>query len=102
MNDVSDNSNPIPDVCPECQVGALQPGRVIFYAMMDGRLLSIPDFPAWVCDICRHCEYDEDALADLRTILGPSAKLPAEPARRRRTPPEDATAWNWSRTSKKQ
>jgi YgiT-type zinc finger domain-containing protein len=95
-----EDQNPSPEMCPDCQVGTLQPKRVIFYAMLEGRLLSIPDFPAWVCDICRHCEYDDEALSDLRTILGPTAKLPVEPSRRRRTPPEDLAEWGWAETPK--
>jgi hypothetical protein len=89
-------------MCAECQVGTLQPERVIFYAFLEGRLLSIPDFPAWVCDICRHCEYDEDALVDLRSMLGPAVKLPVEPTRRRRALPEESSQWNWSEMPKKQ
>ncbi len=83
-----------PDVCPECLVGALQPRTVPYYATWKGMLITIPYFPAWVCDVCRRCEYDENAVNELRVILGPAAALPAMPARRRRLPAENFPPWD--------
>jgi hypothetical protein len=83
---IPDMAPAAPETCPDCMVGTLQPRTVIYYAFLDSVLLSIPDFPAWVCDVCRHCEYDEEALSDLRAILGPAARLPVEPSRRRHRP----------------
>jgi YgiT-type zinc finger domain-containing protein len=81
------------DSCPECQVGALQPRTVPYYAALRGMLITIPYFPAWVCDVCRHCEYDENAVDELRAILGPSADLPVIPVRRRRVTAENLPPW---------
>ena len=81
------------DSCPECQVGELHPGAVPYYATLDGNLVTVPQFPAWICDVCRHCEYDENALEELRAILGPSAQLPTLSYRRRRLPPDSSSPW---------
>jgi YgiT-type zinc finger domain-containing protein len=79
--------------CPECQVGTLRPGAVPYYAILEGTVVTVPNFPAWVCDVCRHCEYDEDALEDLRAVLGPSADLPTIPYHRRRVPADNPPPW---------
>ena len=80
--------------CPECQVGALQNSAVPYYAILEGTLVVVPDFPAWVCDICRHCEYDENALEALRVILGPAAHIPSQSTPRRRLPAEGSSPWS--------
>jgi YgiT-type zinc finger domain-containing protein len=55
--------------CRECQVGALQSRPVSYFTVQDGRLISVPDFPAWVCDVCGTTEYDSSALAELHAML---------------------------------
>ncbi|MGA2111411.1 MAG: YgiT-type zinc finger protein [Anaerolineales bacterium] len=82
-NSMDDQSHAV-ETCPECQVGTLQPQAVPYFAYLDGRLITVPDFPAWVCDVCHHCEYDEAALDDLQSVLGPKATLPEDSNRRRR------------------
>jgi YgiT-type zinc finger domain-containing protein len=79
--------------CPECQVGSLRRSSVPYYAKLDGMLITVPNFPAWVCDVCRHCEYDEDALEALRAILGPAAHIPHLVPPRRRVPAESLIPW---------
>jgi hypothetical protein len=82
------------ETCPECQVGTLKPAMVPYYAKLEGTLIHVPSFPAWVCDICRHPEYDEDALEALRLILGPAAQIPTLSNPRRRLPPENPSPWS--------
>ncbi len=80
--------------CPECQVGTLGHSTVPYYAKLEGTLVIIPNFPAWICDICRHCEYDENALEALRVILGPAAHIPSFSNPRRRLPAENPSPWS--------
>lgn len=56
-------------VCPECRVGNLQASAASFFTDVAGNMMTIPDFPAWICDICGHCEYDRDSLNQLQTLL---------------------------------
>ena len=55
--------------CPECQVGALRPRAVSFFSLYGGQPVTVPDFPAWVCDVCGRREYDSAALAELQAML---------------------------------
>lgn len=55
--------------CPECQVGALNPRRAAYVTTLEGNYVCVPDFPAWVCDLCGRREYDAAALAELSAVL---------------------------------
>jgi YgiT-type zinc finger domain-containing protein len=48
---------------------------VTFAAWFEGQFITVPRFPAWVCDLCGACEYDAEALEQLEAILGPEADL---------------------------
>ena len=56
-------------LCPECRVGHLKSGRVTYFSWSQGFLLTVPDFPAWVCDICGWYIYDRVALAEVDAML---------------------------------
>jgi len=71
-------------ICPQCQMGTLQPKQVAFAQWFEGQFITIPNFPGWVCDICGACEYDSAALEQLETILGPEADLRREATQRAR------------------
>ena len=71
-------------VCPHCQMGTLQPTAVVFAHWFEGQFITVPDFPAWVCDFCGAREYDALALERLEAILGPEADLRREASRRAR------------------
>ena len=86
------NSETMP--CTECQAGQMHRRFVTYFTWLGDELVTVPDFPAWVCDVCSNCEYDEAALDDLRAILGPNASLPEESSRQRRMPPGDSPSWS--------
>ena len=71
-------------LCPSCQMGTLRLRPVTFAHWFEGQFITIPRFPAWVCDICGKREYDEAALEQLELILGPEADLRREAAQRAR------------------
>lgn len=59
--------------CSECQAGHMHREYVAYYTWLGDELITVPDFPAWVCDICGRCEYDENALTRLTLLLSPNA-----------------------------
>lgn len=72
----SPNTKPeasIPATCPECSVGYLKRRNVAYFTWMGEELISVPDFPAWVCDVCGRREYDTQALNWLAAMLNPHA-----------------------------
>lgn len=58
-----------PTVCPHCRLGHLKSGTAIYCRWVADTFLTIPDFPAWICDVCGMREYDLSALRDLRSAL---------------------------------
>lgn len=67
--------------CIECQAGRMRQRKVTFFAWLGDQLISVPDFPAWICDICGQREYDFNALNELNLILNPSAGRPTARSR---------------------
>lgn len=59
--------------CTDCQAGHMHREYVAYYTWLGDELITVPDFPAWVCDICGRYEYDENALARLSLLLSPNA-----------------------------
>ena len=55
--------------CPECQVGNYHLKLVAYYTWLGEELITIPDFPCWVCDVCKRHDYDEKALNQLSLML---------------------------------
>jgi hypothetical protein len=49
--------------------------------------VTVPNFPAWVCDLCGRRLYDERAVSLLAMILNPEAGKPTR--RVKRTPRPD-------------
>ena len=89
MNDELEDPEP-QSLCPTCQMGTLRLRPVTFAHWFEGQFITIPRFPAWVCDICGNREYDQAALEQLELILGPEADLrreAAQRARRAKSPP---------------
>ncbi|MCE1253018.1 MAG: YgiT-type zinc finger protein [Anaerolineae bacterium] len=63
--------------CRECQAGQMRRRYVTYFTWMGDELITVPDFPAWVCDVCGRREYDPRALNHLSLLLSPNAGKPA-------------------------
>jgi len=59
--------------CRDCQAGHMHRDYIAYFTWLGDELIAVPDFPAWVCDICGWCEYDENALTRLTLLLSPNA-----------------------------
>jgi YgiT-type zinc finger domain-containing protein len=60
--------------------------HVTYFTWLDEELVTVPNFPAWVCDMCGRREYESQAIAWLATILNPeTGKAPG--AKRKVQPP---------------
>ena len=59
--------------CKECQAGIIRPSYVTYFTWLKDDLITVPNFPAWICDVCGKREYDERAIAWLTMLLNPNA-----------------------------
>lgn len=69
-------------ICPECQTGKVYLQYLTYFTWLNDELVTVPNFPAWVCDVCGRREYDGRAVLWLNTLLSPETGR-RKPARRR-------------------
>ncbi len=60
-----------PALCPECQTGVMNLQHLTYFTWLNEELISVPNFPAWVCDVCGRREYDPRAIQWLNALLHP-------------------------------
>ncbi len=70
--------------CGECQAGQMHRAYLTYFTWLGEELITVPDFPSWVCDVCGRREYDANALNRLTLLLSPNAGRPT-PRRRKIT-----------------
>jgi YgiT-type zinc finger domain-containing protein len=73
---------PKPAPCTECQAGMMQVRYITYFTWLGDELISVPNFPAWICDFCGRREYDERAISWLSMLLSPNAGKPTSKVKR--------------------
>jgi YgiT-type zinc finger domain-containing protein len=68
--------------CPECQVGKYHLKLVAYYTYLGTELITVPDFPCWVCDVCKRQDYDQTALSQVYMMLSANLGKPLERGRK--------------------
>lgn len=68
--------------CTECQAGQMRRRFLTYFTWLGDELITVPDFPAWVCDVCGRREYDLRALNQLNLLLTPNAGKSPQKTRR--------------------
>ncbi len=75
------------NACYECHAGIMKPRLLTYFTWLGGELITVPHFPAWICDLCGKREYDEKAILWLNMLLDPNAGKPTTNRRRAPLPP---------------
>ncbi len=65
--------------CRKCLGGRKRLQTITLMTWLGDDLITVPDFPAWVCDLCGHRIYDSHAMAQLSLLLNPDAGTPVQP-----------------------
>lgn len=60
--------------------------HITYFTWLNEELITVPNFPAWICDVCGKREYDERSIAWLNMLLNPEAGKPARRLKRTRQP----------------
>ena len=71
--DIIETSSTYMAPCPECQTGVLRLQYITYFTWLNEELITVPNFPAWICDLCGRREYDPRAITWLNTLLNPEA-----------------------------
>jgi YgiT-type zinc finger domain-containing protein len=72
--------------CIDCQAGVLSRRYVTYFTWLGEELITVQNFPAWVCDVCGKREYDHQAVMWVNMLLNPDAGKPAPKIRRKTHP----------------
>ena len=59
--------------CPECSAGVMRLSYITYFTWLNDELITVPNFPAWICDLCGRREFDPRAVTWLNTLLNPAA-----------------------------
>jgi YgiT-type zinc finger domain-containing protein len=73
MSDDSQHEHRPAFTCHQCQAGLMNLQFITYFTWLDQELVTVPNFPAWVCDVCGRREYDGRAVNWLSTLLSPNA-----------------------------
>ena len=49
---------------------------ITYFTWLGEELITVPNFPAWICDVCGRRQYDEKAISWLSMLLDPNAGRP--------------------------
>ena len=85
---MSENVDDATIPCSECQAGQMHRQFLTYFTWLGDELITVPDFPAWVCDVCGRREYDLHALSQLSLLLNPNAGRSTRKVRRPARSPE--------------
>lgn len=69
--------------CSECAAGIMHVRHITYFTWLGEELITVPNFPAWVCDMCGKREYDERTIAWLTMLLSPNAGKPTQRVKRK-------------------
>jgi YgiT-type zinc finger domain-containing protein len=69
--------------CTDCHMGIMHAKRVTYLTQLDNELITVPNFLAWICDVCGKREYDESSIQWLNIMLDPNAGKPTQTHRRK-------------------
>lgn len=59
-------------ICPECHTGVFRLEYLTYFTWLNDELVTVPNFPSWVCDVCGKREYDTRAVSWLNMLLSPT------------------------------
>lgn len=63
-------------ICPNCQMGRLDLQLTTFIQLYGETLVSVPNTPAWVCDICHSQQIDPESIQRLELLIGQTGAPP--------------------------
>jgi len=74
--------------CPHCGAGRKRLRHITYLTWFRDQMITVPNFPAWVCDLCGGRDFDSRAISWLNTILNTQEQHPSGQSERRTgTPP---------------
>jgi len=74
-------------ICPVCHMGHLDLKLTTYVRQYGETLISVPNTPAWICDVCHERQFDPMSIQRIETLIGqggpPPNRYRPEQARKR-------------------
>ena len=86
MDDQSGEEYQGSSLCSECQTGVQQLKYLTYFTWLNDELITVQNFPAWVCDVCGRRQYDSRAIVWLNALLNPETGRSSSPRSRPSSP----------------
>lgn len=78
---------PLRLTCSRCQIGQMRETRLPYTVIEHNKLVSVPDMPARVCDVCGNRDFDREAVKRLYLMLGAARRRRRDATERPASPP---------------
>ena len=78
----ADDGSEYSRICPECHTVVFHLEYLTYFTWLNDELITVPNFPSWVCDVCGKREYDPHAVNWLNMLLSPTTGRKPKPRRR--------------------
>lgn len=63
-------------VCPVCHMGHMDLRLTTYVRQYGGTLISVPNTPAWVCDVCHERQFDPESIQRVEALIGQAGPPP--------------------------
>ena len=63
-------------ICPNCHMGHLDLRLTTYVQQYGGTLISVPNTPAWVCDVCHERQFDDASIQRIEALIGQAGPPP--------------------------
>src|SRR3954471_10015976 len=63
-------------ICPVCHMGHLDLKLTTYVSQYGETLISVPNTPAWVCDVCHERQFDPSSIQRIELLIGQAGPPP--------------------------
>ena len=63
-------------VCPACHLGRMHHRMTVYSRQFGETIVSVPNTPAWECDVCHEREFDPIAVQRIELLVGQAGPPP--------------------------
>lgn len=63
-------------ICPTCHMGHLDLRLTTYVQQYGETLISVPNTPAWVCDVCHDRQFDTASIQRIELLVGQAGPPP--------------------------
>jgi YgiT-type zinc finger domain-containing protein len=63
-------------MCPNCHMGHMDLRLTTYVQQYGNTLISVPNTPAWICDVCHARQFDDASIQRIEALIGQAGPPP--------------------------